>query len=402
MAHDYDIITVGGGLAGAALAKAMAERGCRVLVVERETRFKDRVRGEWLAPWGVAEAKDLGIYEILMQEGGGYHPVWWDTRIGPAPLGDRDLAATTPAGCHSLTFYHPQMQEALLAAAEKAGAEVRRGVRVQAIETGKEPAVQLESNGGSERLTTRLIVGADGRGSLVRKWAGSEVSSIEEINQIGGVLFEDTSIPQDRSVVVLNPFMQRLAIAFPQGGRRARVYMANRVDEGVRLQGEKDVPRFVEEVTRTGFNAEYLEGARAAGPLATFAGVYEWVDAPYKDGVALVGDAACTSDPTWGQGLSLTVRGVRALRDALLGNDDREKAGRAYTEDHARFWGTSRTVECWFTDLFFSKGPEADARRGRALGLVAREPDRLHDCGLSGPDAAPADEAARRRFFGED
>ena len=38
--------TVGGGLGGASLAKAMAERGYRVPVLERETRFKDRVRGE--------------------------------------------------------------------------------------------------------------------------------------------------------------------------------------------------------------------------------------------------------------------------------------------------------------------------------------------------------------------
>jgi choline dehydrogenase-like flavoprotein len=32
----YDIITIGGGLGGAPLAKAMAERGARVLVLERE------------------------------------------------------------------------------------------------------------------------------------------------------------------------------------------------------------------------------------------------------------------------------------------------------------------------------------------------------------------------------
>jgi len=42
----YDIITVGGGLGGASLAKAMAEHGAKVLVLERETRFKDRVLGE--------------------------------------------------------------------------------------------------------------------------------------------------------------------------------------------------------------------------------------------------------------------------------------------------------------------------------------------------------------------
>ena len=43
---DYDIITVGGGLGGASIAKAMAERGAPVLIIEREAKFKDRVRGE--------------------------------------------------------------------------------------------------------------------------------------------------------------------------------------------------------------------------------------------------------------------------------------------------------------------------------------------------------------------
>jgi choline dehydrogenase-like flavoprotein len=61
----YDIITVGGGLGGSALAKAMAEHGARVLVLEREKQFEDRVRGEGMHAWGVPEAKALGIYELL-------------------------------------------------------------------------------------------------------------------------------------------------------------------------------------------------------------------------------------------------------------------------------------------------------------------------------------------------
>ena len=55
----YDIITVGGGLGGSSLAKAMAERGAQVLVLERERQFKDRVRGEQIHPWGVAEMREL-------------------------------------------------------------------------------------------------------------------------------------------------------------------------------------------------------------------------------------------------------------------------------------------------------------------------------------------------------
>ncbi len=46
--RSYDIITVGGGIAASTLARAMAERGAKVLVLEREKQFKDRVRGEAL------------------------------------------------------------------------------------------------------------------------------------------------------------------------------------------------------------------------------------------------------------------------------------------------------------------------------------------------------------------
>src|SRR5271154_6535445 len=64
----YDIITVGGGIAASTLAKAMAERGARVLVLEREKQFKDRVRGEAVVSWGVAEAKELGICDLLKEK----------------------------------------------------------------------------------------------------------------------------------------------------------------------------------------------------------------------------------------------------------------------------------------------------------------------------------------------
>ena len=64
-AYDYDVITIGGGLGGTALAKTLSERGHRVLVLERTTEFTDRVRGEVLVPWGCAEAAKLGLYDLL-------------------------------------------------------------------------------------------------------------------------------------------------------------------------------------------------------------------------------------------------------------------------------------------------------------------------------------------------
>ena len=165
-ASRYDIVTIGGGLGASALARAMAERGAKVLVLEQERRFRDRVRGEYICPWGVAEAKELGIFELLRRNCAGELP-WADLGFGP-----RNLLETTPQQLPGLSFSHPEMQEALLAAAEAVGAEVRRGVTVERIETGQQPVVVATGDGRTERIAARLIVAADGRGSQARKWGG--------------------------------------------------------------------------------------------------------------------------------------------------------------------------------------------------------------------------------------
>ena len=82
MAIPYDVATVGGGLAGSTLAKCLAEHGYRVLVLERETRFRDRVRGEQMHPWDVAEARTFGIYQRL-SDTCGHQTRWWTTYEGP-------------------------------------------------------------------------------------------------------------------------------------------------------------------------------------------------------------------------------------------------------------------------------------------------------------------------------
>src|SRR4030095_12095648 len=105
----YDIITVGGGLGGSSLAKAMAERGARVLVLEREQQFKDRVRGEQMHPWGVAEAQKLGLYDLLHATCGHELP-WWDVYVGSEQLNHRNIVVTTPQQAPEFAFYHPQMQ----------------------------------------------------------------------------------------------------------------------------------------------------------------------------------------------------------------------------------------------------------------------------------------------------
>ena len=147
--------------------------------------------------------------------------------------------------------------------------------------------------------------------------------------------------------------------------------------------------------------SETYAGCRAVAPLASFDMTEHWVDHPYRDGVGLIGDAAGATDPTWGQGLSMTARDVRVLAENLLGSDDWDAAGHAYARARDSYFNACLTVEDWEFDFFFGQGPEADARRARAFPLIVQEPDRFPDHGFSGPDL-PCDDGVRRRFFGEE
>ena len=118
----------------------------------------------------------------------------------------RDLIATTSQRLPFFTFYHPAMQEVLLQAAAEAGAEVRRGASVRDVKLGGVPTVVVEQEGRVEEIQARLIVGADGRGSVVRKWAGFPVHQDPERLVISGVLFEEMFTPQEDTIYyVISP-----------------------------------------------------------------------------------------------------------------------------------------------------------------------------------------------------
>jgi menaquinone-9 beta-reductase len=394
---DYDVITVGGGLGGAALAKVLAEKGFRVLITERERQFKDRIRGEYMMPWGVAETQKLGLYDLLLETCAHEQPFFMSPGLGPV----RDLRTTTPQQLPAFTFSHPAMQEVVLEAARSAGAEVWRGASVRHLQPGQPATVTVEVDGAVRDLSARLVVCADGRSSMGRTWGGFEAYRGKQRLLGAGAMFENMPIPEDRAVVLIIPGVQRVPSLFPQGGGRVRGYIAYGPQEIERLQGIGDAGRFIEESVRTGLPQEFFDGARPIGPLATFDWTETWVEHPYRDGLALVGDAAGSSDPVWGQGLSLTTRDARVLSEKLLATDDWDAAGRAYAREHDRYFNTAVTTGGWQFDLFFDRGPEADARRARALPKLISEPDRFPDHGFSGPDL-PCDDHARRRFFSED
>lgn len=393
-AKNYDIVTVGGGIAASALAKAMAERGAKVLVLERETKFKDRVRGEALVSWGVAEANELGIYSLLMEKCAHEVPF---IDMG---TGLRDLRTTTQQQLPMFSFPHQVMQETLLAAAENAGTEVRRGVTVRHIECGEKPNVHVDGN-PQEQISARFVIAADGRGSTARKWTGFQVCHQTNDCFMAGVLLTNVHASTEAMQASFNAELGTWIGLIPQRSNQFRAYFAYPKSVGYRLQGKSMLDLFLSESAKTYAPlTECYASATSTGPLASFDVSDTWVERPYRSGVALIGDAAATTDPVFGQGLSFALRAARVLRDELTNNSDWEVAGNRYADRHQRDFHSCHSIEGWFRALFQDPSPEAAELRARAMPLIAEDPTRVPDHIFSGPDL-PVDEQVRARFFGE-
>jgi menaquinone-9 beta-reductase len=391
----FDIVTAGGGLAASSFGTSMAEHGASVLILEQEERFKDRVRGEYIVPWGVAEARELGALDTLQRNCAREVP-WVEMGFGP-----RDLRATTPQHLPSVSFSHPDMQETLLASAEESGAVVRRGVSVQNIEMGKRPRVTTRKDGHEETISARLVVAADGRNSAARRWLGFTTKKSGDPFVFSGVLLSGVSAPEDAGWFIFNPELGLIGALVPQGRGRFRAYLGYPSSAGYRLNGKDSVPLFLSESNRVApIFGEFYVKAQDIGPLASFDGGDYWVDHPYRNGVALLGDAAGTTDPSFGQGMALSLRDARTLRDALLSNSDWDAAGHRYAEQHDMYYQRCRTASGWLRAIFQEQTAEASARRQRALPLIAEDLTRVPDHLFSGPEM-PLDDTTRARFFGE-
>ena len=401
MGNDYDLIVVGGGLAGATLARSLAGKGARVLVLERERVFRDRVRGELVHPWGVAETRLLGIYDLLKQTCGYEVRTRFNQIYGAPPAQPRDLIATTPHRAGSLHFPHPDMQEVLLDACTQAGATVQRGLRVTEVRAGPAPAVYADTDDGERTYRARLVVGADGRASACRKWGGFQVQRDPEGMVIAGVLLNGLSAPEDAVHVFINPGCSQVAFLIPLGSKRFRCYSAFYPGEARHhLSGAEAVPDFISSCVSAGAPPEWFARAQVAGPLATFSCAESWVLHPYGAGVALVGDAAGVSNPAFGCGLGLALRDVRVLSELLAAESSWDAAAHAYAEEHDRYFGTVHRLLGWMVELFYEPGPEAAARRVRAFARMAEDPSRAPDIPGLGPEC-PSDEAAYYNLFGE-
>jgi 2-polyprenyl-6-methoxyphenol hydroxylase-like FAD-dependent oxidoreductase len=409
VSDQFDIVIVGGGIGGGALATALARRGVSVLVLEKSTVYRDLVRGEWIAPWGVAEVKRIGLYDDLMAIGGHHvskHISYGDT-IDPAEAEANALPIDrlVPGVPGPLCLGHPAMCDRLNETAIAAGATVLRGVTDVVIDTAGTPSVTYAHDGAQHTARCRLIAGADGRGSTVRRQAGIELHRDPTHHLFSGMLIEGADgWPADVQAIGAEGDVHYLA--FPQGNGRVRLYLGYAKETPQRLAGEHGQQAFLEAFRLKSMpGSEHLANARPAGPCNSFPNEDTWTDRPYADGVVLVGDAAGHNDPIIGQGLSIAYRDVRIVSEALLeGSDWSPAIFEPYAAERAERMRRLRFVARLASTLDNEFGPEAVERRRRAHERRRQDPTLMLTplAAMIGPDAVPPlafEEATRERLL---
>jgi 2-polyprenyl-6-methoxyphenol hydroxylase-like FAD-dependent oxidoreductase len=370
-----------------------------VAVLERQQDYADRVRGEYLHPWGVAEAQRLGVLDVLLDAGGVFikRVIGYDESI-PSHVAEkrsRNIGEALPGVPGGLGVGHPAACRALSRAAEAAGARYWRGARSVTITPGARPAVAFETDDGTRELRCRLIVGADGRNSTVRHQAGIPLVSSEATHLFSGMLVgEVPKWPQDTMATAGQGDVQ-LQI-FPQGEGRARLYTTTAPDQRRRYgSGADGRARFLSDFRRTSCAplAEHLASGTPLGPCGTFGGEDAWVEVPFIQGVILVGDAAGYNDPLIGQGLSLALRDTWMLAEILHATGRwSPECLQPYAEERGHRMRRVRFTAALMAELHASFGPQGTARRARFL---SRLPDpnfrgaTLRACLALGPDRSP-------------
>lgn len=396
-----EILIVGGGIAGGGLATVLARAGLDVTVVERAPRFIDRIRGEFVHPWGVREMNRTGLLDIATGQAGGRILPYWTRYRDSVPGEPYRWSDDFPDIPGSLSIPHPAMQQALLDSASEAGATVLRPASLRDVSwSGTQPVVSIDAAGTTVTLTPRLLVGADGAHSAVRRALGGVGVTDPPHHAIGGALLRGINLPIDSAHQAY--FEGGFAMIFPQRGGISRAYHVCSTTEADKLQRANQPAALIERLAAA-LPENAMDGVTSVGPIGFFPNAERLASVTHGSHTVLIGDAAGTNDPSQGHGLSLVFRDIRDLSERLRASDW-SSIPEAFATERTHDHDVLRAHAHWVAPLSTETGPHIDALRARIERAREIDPTAGGFAAIfaTGPTGLDASEAARRHFLGED
>ncbi|UXN69591.1 FAD-dependent monooxygenase [Devosia neptuniae] len=367
-AYDADAIIVGGGLVGVATAIAVAKAGLKTIHLaptgapDRRTSALMMPSVDYLIAAGlIDDPADIGhpLTQIRIIDATG--------RLIRAPeaLFDAQEAGLSAFGWN---FANARLLERFHSVAATLDGLETRNMGATAFAAGDVGGTLTLADGST--LSAPLIIGADGKSSLVRSAAGFPIHE-HQFEQAALVCDLDLGRPIGGTSIEFHypdgPFT-----LVPAGDARANlVWIDERATlEAARSSGPEALAKLFAEKSQRLFGSIQLVTPTHVFPLSTLS-----VSKPGRQGVVLVGEAAHAFPPIGAQGLNLGLRDVADLAGALQGvdrtqRDWADKASESYASlragDLAR---TGTMVDALFRSLLADMLPAQGLRAGGLWAL---------------------------------
>jgi 2-polyprenyl-6-methoxyphenol hydroxylase-like FAD-dependent oxidoreductase len=310
-----EVIVVGAGPAGCAVAAFLGRAGHRVLLVDRARVPRPRLCTHALMPSALPVLGDLGVLDAVLAAGA---QRWWGVRLMmEGTLIEADLPQQGAAAPFGLSLRREYLDPILFGAALRepcVQAALGWTALAPLIERGGVRGLRLRAPDGSyHTVRARLLVAADGRHSQLLAAAGSRPRTLP--NRHAAWIAYVTGVPHD-----LRPALE----AYYRGGRSVSLLPA---DGGLRVAGVV-VPhnrwrradasqRMMASMRAFPELRERLADARIVSPPVDVRGLRNAARLTTVPGIVPAGDAALQSDPAFGQGIAWALRGARRLAHAI-------------------------------------------------------------------------------------
>lgn len=317
MPSHFDLIIVGAGLAGNCLALALKDSGLNVAIVEAASReqLRDSPAGERalalaagtvelldsMGAWAGVADKATAIRNIHISDRGHFGK----TRLSAADNGVPALGYVIAARDIETHLTDLVAQTATTCFYE---------TRVAGLMSGSDAVnVSLKQDKQSLNLTAKLLVGADGGQSTVRKLLDIS-QQITEYGQTALVTTVQATLPHQNTAY--ERFTEQGPLAFlPVAGRNVSVVWTRRHDEAEALMsgGEAEFLAELQDCFGYRLGALKLVAPRRAFPLSLIR-----AERMLSGRTVIIGNAVHQLHPVAGQGFNLGIRDVAELAECLL------------------------------------------------------------------------------------
>lgn len=317
--HDFDAIIVGARIAGSTTALLLAQRGYSVLLLDRDRFPSPTLTTHLFFSDSLAVFKKVGVLDqVLAIDAPRLKRLRFPYVEAPFPEHEgHDFA---------LCIRRQTLDTVLVnAAAEQPNIELHTATRVTGLLRDGERVTGVRYRQGERELEARarLVIGADGRHSLVAREAGSEVyHDVPPLFAWYYGYFRDVPLDDPPSAYAVRG-------SYPEIGADYAASFIFPCDDGLTLVGY-GVQASAFDAFRRNHRKHFFAGLRQIpeamerigdSPLEGFilgtGDLPNFVRVPVGPGWALVGDAGCTKDPHTVQGMGDAARGAVLLADAV-------------------------------------------------------------------------------------